>query len=545
MKMFLELSANAAKMRNGLRDGSRHVTDFVQRATQQFGVLGTAMTAVSTGLILKRLFSIRDFLPVDASLHMMQANLKATGEEMSEFRTRLASMAGSAGQDMTQLFASAKKLSFAYKADDITKIVSASSMAAKAMQENLDTVADRVSQIMKMYRLAPEEAKGVADALVASRLDMEKLDIILQRSALKGATKKDFTENLAVFAALKKSGFEAARTIMAVDAVLVNIEKKSSTLKRMGIDVFKTDPKTGEKTKKGITETLDDINRVIQKARKRMSEEKIGEGLDKLFGPGASEVIPLLISQADKIKKAKEDQANAAVIATERAAAAEQSWEHQLKKIKGHLDSIKTDFTWLYNLAKKPIQLFADSPTLTKGAAYGAAGLSLAALGGLAYGKIKNIFGSGKKNAGVGALADVQKVYVVNMPGSLRELPARTPGGKSPGTVAQTAKTTAGKVLPWLAGAATNPITAMIAGVASLAYMTWKHPELADLPEANVYGRDEWREEKLKEAFAGMPPPEVKNDIKLNVRIDKNDKVWAETSDRFTNIGINLERGAF
>jgi hypothetical protein len=149
----------------------------------------------------------------------------------------------------------------------------------------------------------------------------------------------------------------------------------------------------------------------------------------------------------------------------------------------------------------------------------------------------------GKEAAG--ALADVQKVYVVNMPGSLRELPPRTPGGKTPGTVAQSAKTTAGKVLPWLAGAATNPVTAMLAGVAALAYTTWKHPELADLPEANVYGRDEWREEKLKEAFAGMKPPEVKNDIKLNVRIDKDDKVWAETGDMMTRIGINLERGAF
>jgi TP901 family phage tail tape measure protein len=552
MKIMMELSANAAKLRDGLRDGSRHVSDFVQHATSQIGLLGTAMTALGTGLVLKKLFSLRDFMPIDASILMMKANLKATAEEADELKTRLISMAGSAGQDMQQLFASAKKLSIAYKPDDIMQIMAASASSAKAMEADLDTVTDRVVQMMKIYRLAPSEAKGVADAIVASRANLEQLDTILQRLALRGGSKKAYTETLGFLLGLSKAGMSNPRVVGQVNEVLDALQSKADVLQHSGIKMFDIDAKTGEKNWRDQIEVLKDLQVYLEKHKKTLSSKEYKEGLNKIFGENAERKLDFVFKQIEAFKAGIKDMGNAGEIAAKRLEGATETWGHQFDKIKGNLDAIKMDLGWLYDLAKKPVKFLADSSGLTKGAAYGAAGLSTAVLLGLGYGKIKNVLGSlGKMGGGIAAgkaveaATGVTPVFITNWPaGGL--FPG---GGITPVPGGDTVKSTAAKVLPWLVVLAANPVTLAIGGTAALAFMTYKHPELADMAEAHLYDdhRDvhESHEEILQKSFSSMKPPEVKNDIQMNIRIDKDDRVWAETSDWFTKIGINLERGAF
>ena len=127
--------------------------------------------------------------------------------------------------------------------------------------------------------------------------------------------------------------------------------------------------------------------------------------------------------QLDNFQKGIKDMGNAAQTAAERSAAAEKTWEEQLNKIKSNLAGIKNDLSWIYDLAKKPMKFAAESPNATKTAGYAAAGLSALVLGGLAYGKGKEILrGLGKTGAGIAAgkaietATGVTPVFVTNWP---------------------------------------------------------------------------------------------------------------------------------
>ena len=313
MKLFLELIADAGKMKSGVREGEQSLSSFrkvavgigrdLEYATSKIGMLGTAATAISSGLVLKKLFSIRDFIPIDDALLRMQANLKLSEDGLDSFKGKLASLAGQKGMDLSQIFGMAAKMSFVFKPEDIIQVISASDMAAKAMNADLGMVNDRILQIMKIYRLAPREAAGVAQALVASRADLESLDIILQRLIMKGGSRKDFSDQLAIIGGLKKAGVDSTRVVVAVDSVLAMLDRKQKSLERSGLNFFKIDPETGEKVKKDTVELLQDLDALIKKTWSEKQSEKRAKRLDEFFGPGASETIPFLIGQLDKIKR--------------------------------------------------------------------------------------------------------------------------------------------------------------------------------------------------------------------------------------------------
>ena len=315
--------------------------------------MGTALTALSTGVVLKKLFSVGDFIPIDRALLMMQANLRMTAKEIDGFKTQLSTLAGKEGEDMTKVFATAQKLSVAYKPEDILKIMEASAKMSDATEEDISVTTDRLTQLMKIYRQTPGQAKEIADSLVASRLDLESLDVALQRSVMSGGAGGDYKELLALFAGLKKSGLDSTRILMRFEGAISALFEKSDKLKALGINPFKIDSKTGAKVKKNAVELLEELKPVIDKHSKRLGEDKLAEALDKVFGEGAGRGIPYMISQLDKLKKAREDQQNAAEIAGERQRKADETWGEQLSKIKAHLAGIKTDLS-LYIYRKSP-----------------------------------------------------------------------------------------------------------------------------------------------------------------------------------------------
>ena len=193
----------------------------------KFGFLGNAATALSTGLVLKKLFSVTDYMPIDDALLRMRVNLKANNAEMDIFKKKIASFSGESGLDIGQAFQGANKLSLTFNQDDILAIMTASHKAAEAMNAPFDSVQDSIVQIMKLYRLTAKEAEGVADALITSRVNVESLDVVMQRLALRGGSKKEYTQTLGMLRGLGMAGLSSNRVIVQLNTTLQAIQDKA------------------------------------------------------------------------------------------------------------------------------------------------------------------------------------------------------------------------------------------------------------------------------------------------------------------------------
>jgi hypothetical protein len=207
--------------------------------------------------------------------------------------------------------------------------------------------------------------------------------------------------------------------------------------------------------------------------------------------------------------------------------------------------------SFIYDLAKKPVKFLADSPNLTKGLGYGAAGLSLAVLGGMAYGKgrqfMKNM-NLGKTAAGIAegkaveAATGVTPVFVTNWPagGAGGGIPPILPeGGAGLGLMG---KLGVGAVF----GLAVYEITSILekkfigGAIGSKAY---------DITHSGEAGAGKKTDALLAQAHdANMrgdykTAKQILNQIKLIVHIDKDGRVKTDSDDINTNIDVN--RGRF
>jgi hypothetical protein len=560
MKVFLELIAKSDKFQQGFQQGERALKGFqgfAQRTgqvitdlTQKFGFLGNAAAALSSGLVIKKLFSLQDYLPIDDALLRMRVNLKATSAEMDAFKKKIAAVAGERGIDVGEAFQSAHKLSFVYNPDEILQIMKVSDEAADAMGAPYDVVQDRIVQVMKLYRLTANEAKGVADALVTSRVDVESLDTMMQRLVLRGGSKKDYTQTLGMLRGLGIAGMSNPRVIMQLNETLGALQDKYQILEASGIKM-KTVNADGTTEWRDQLEVLKDLEAYLAKMRKKLSTKLFDEGLDKTFGPNARQRLDFIFSQKENFKKGMEEMGHAGEIAGKRAAAADETWAKQLERVKSHLGGIKTDLSSIYDLAKKPVKMMADSPTATKAAGWTAVGLSVAVLTALVYGNIKNVLKTvGKTGVGIAegkaieAATGVTPVFVVNMPaGGIM-------GAGGPGTMGTLAK--AGK---WLGGLGLVGGVLTIAAI-SAAVLTVGTALRSLLDVARGGSGKNWISEGAKDIYHGWygdrlydylhkdETPEVKNDIKINIKIDKENRVIAEMGTlKNTEFRVDLDRG--
>ena len=127
---------------------------------------------------------------------------------------------------------------------------------------------------------------------------------------------------------------------------------------------------------------MTDIGRGIAKARaKGMSDETIKSNMDKLFKGQVGDAVYLFINSIERIKQGRGRSGQRRKIAAERGSAAANTWEHHLGQVKETLAGIKTDLSWIYNIAKEGPKWLAEHPDVTKAGAYGAAGLGVTAAG--------------------------------------------------------------------------------------------------------------------------------------------------------------------
>ena len=566
-----KLTSELARSNSGIRTFGTSVKQqfaaisrTVDAASEHFGLFGTAITALSTGLLLKKMFSVRDFIPIDDALLTMQANLHMTARELQDFKSQLAGLSGKEGQDIKALFGSAANLTRAYGPGESINILKESIRGSEALTQDTAGFTDRIVHIMKMYKLGADDAKEIADSLIAARTNIEQLDIVFQRGVLKGGAGKDFKDIVAVVGALNRSGVASPRVLTAVENTITSIEKKTATLRASGIDPFKIDPKSGEKKKKTIIDLLDDFDRLIKRSEKKgIDKQKIEENFDQAMGGGAYETIRFLITQRENLNKAIQDQENASQIAAERSAVAEQKWDKQLGKIRNTIQGIKVEYSGLYDLAKKPIQAIADAPGAVKAGALGAAGLALTATGLLVGKKVGGFFGAiGKKATGLAAGKAVEAATGVN-PVFVTNWPANMGGGGAVdtaiGAAGGAAAGQAGKIaafakwIPWAAIAAGSltlgAITAGVTGGLTGAYaigdsLTGGSGENWINRMADSLAKSFHEAVRLKDSErpnAGFQAREMP--VSINLNIDKDLRVTAKTDD--PNTRIDLPRGNF
>jgi len=545
MKLFLELIAKSERFQSGVQAGENALKGFrgfvgktaqdVEYLTKKIGVFGQASAALSSGLVLKKLFSLEDWKPIDDALLRTQVNLKATGDQMDAFKKKIAGIAGETGLDQGEAFQSAYKLSFAFNPDEIETIMKASEKAANAMKAPYDAVQDRIVQIMKLNRLSAKDVGGISDALIASKLDVESLDIVLQRLALRGGTAKDYTQTLGMLLGMKKGGITSGRSVVQLNEVLGGIENKAQILEKSGIKVRNV-KKDGTVEWRDQLAVLKDLEAYIKRWEKSTPATVIDERLNRLFGDGARQKLNFIFSQTENFKKGMDDMANASVIAAQRSAAAEQTWEKQLSKIKSTLSSIKTDFSFIYDLAKKPVKFLADSPHLTKAAGYTAAGLSMAVLAALGASKAHEIFkGLGKTGVGIAsgkaieAATGVTPVYITNWPAGILG-PGTLPGPA--GKLATAAK--------WAAGASGS--FAVGWGIGSL--MNDGVNNFTSMMTNGAYKGEGALGELLYDYVHGSMK-EIKNEIKIDLKVDAFGRIISQSDDPNTSLALTMYRGTF
>ncbi len=207
------------------------------------------------------------------------------------------------------------------------------------------------------------------------------------------------------------------------------------------------------------------------------------------------------------------------------------------------------------NLAK-PIELLTEAldvlnkhPIIVKGGLAAILGLTgMAALASIIR-MMQTIFGAGKKgempgSGGFGAFGKTPiPVYVVNK--NLSMLPEtygsghQTPGGKVP-------KIPGG---PASLLALLSTTVSMAVGTAATAYSFAKYPFLSGVPLASSEGVNKFSAEQdalLAETQQwGRDHGFVKNDIQLNITIDRNGRVTTDSGHPNTAIRVDLNRGTW
>jgi hypothetical protein len=561
-KVFLELIAKSDKFRQGMQEGEKALSGFrqyaqkvgrtVQVLTQEIGFLGNAATALSTGLVLKKLFSVTDYMPVDDALLRMRVNFKNTAEEMNSFKKQLTDLAGETGEDQGRVFQMASKLSLAYKPDDIAEIIKQSDRISDATKAPLESSQEGLVQIMKLYKLSAAEARGAADAIVASRINLETLDVIMQRLAMRGGSKKDYIEALGMIRGLSKGGFDKPRMVAQLNEVMEIIEDKAERLQANGIKVFSTD-EAGNRVWRDKVEVLRDLEKYLQKIGKTMSREQLSKGLEEVFGPKSLTKLETLFAHIKDFEDGIKDMGNAAQIAEDRAGAGAQTWEKYLNQIKAHLGGIKNDLSFVYDLAKKPVKFFAEHENLTKAAGYTAAGVSAIVLGGLAYGNIKNIMAKlGKTGVGIAegkaieAATGVAPVFVVNMPAG-----GFLGGGGAVDTAAKTG--VMARMAAWLSGlvpASTLGATGLTglglaAGSTTGAVLTTGTAFNAGVDVMRGGSGNNWINDMFERNLRAIDRDIIKPVINLMVKIEKDGRIVADSGNGDAELNIALNRGGF
>jgi hypothetical protein len=403
-KINADISKEQAALRQGVREfetfGTRaktimgNVNRAVESATKNFGALGTAATALGSGLVLKKIFGVGEYMPVEKSLLRIQANLGASLKQIAPLKEGLESLAIKHGEDPGEMFSKAAEFSAFYKGDELLKVMTNSANAATALGKDLGPVADLVSRIEREFGLSVDATKEISETLGATSLGehLEEVSGIMQKGVLKGITgmKGGYKEALGILEGLNRAGEMSPRAVQKfITAWNALSENKESIKAKTGFDV-----------KGGQIGILEQLDAKIKKMRAEGKSE--GDILNWIASNrDEAEAVMFMVKQLDALKAGIKATYEPGDKFRERFEAMDKSLERVTKRIKVAAKTITLDFQPAFDAAGKALGVIAEHPAIVKGGVLAAAGASLGMLGMLAKTKLGGVVAS---MAGRGAL---------------------------------------------------------------------------------------------------------------------------------------------
>jgi TP901 family phage tail tape measure protein len=313
---------------------------------------------------------------------------------------------------------------------------------------------------------------------------------------------------------------------------------------------------------KGLPVIINDLRQAMSK----LTDKQKMFVMEKIFGEqGARAALALIKEGEGSWEKIGEQIKNAASI--------QEKMNERLKGFNANLKALggtsKTTIATLFDPLLEPLskaaaylndivanigKLAEERPGVAKAVSYGTAGVAAGAglygvyrllRGGISGGMVlKGLKGLGGTAAGIAegkivqAATGVTPVFVTNWPAGGIGAPS-IPGSGGGGVVGKMGKIAAGaRALVF------NPLTAFLGGAGILAYnMVTDKPE-ERLGKIEHYEWDTRSEEALRKAMANIKP-EVRNQINLNIKIDKDGRIVTDSDDLLTQMIVNTDRGDF
>ena len=437
--ILYRINADISEETRNLAEGGRQFELFGARAkrslanlTRDVGALGkrisglsAAATALVGGYTLHKIFGVGQYLPIDKALLRIQANLGASVRQVKGLQDGLEGLSLKHGDNPTEVFSKAADLSAYLKPDEIMTVMSAGVGAAKATGQNLGEVVDRIFQMNKLFGLGVDKSKEIADNFVASRLEAEDLDKVLERGVLKGLAAGNYEQVLAMLGGLKRAGVaNDPRAITGMEAIWNAVRTRQKPLLDAGIN-----PKG--KSVIQVLEAMDAANKRFI-ASGKYTREQLVDSMSKGFKvPGGGEGIEFLIAHLDDMTVSQDNLAHSAEIAGRLEETMSKSWETQLGRVDAAVRTISVDLSAVYDKARDFFRILGEHPDAIKAGVLGVGALSAASIALIAATKGRAALGGlGKVAAtGLGSAAgvvegltakkltggDVVPVWVVNI----------------------------------------------------------------------------------------------------------------------------------
>lgn len=455
-----------------------------------------------------------------------------------------------------------------------TKALKDMGIVASATGAQVSDIGAASSDLQEKFKITHKELFTVFDVLSAQGKEgaftLEKManlfPKLLSSAAAFGVTG---VKGLRQFGAFLQMAMRGAGTpeeaATAVERTFSNIIDKYKVIRKLtGFNVF--DPEKSKKAGYAIPKQMDVVLKEIIKRTKGDITK-----LQKIFGQRSIRAIKPLAQSFHEFGDFREF--DAFIKKGGEGLAVMKDFNRWAEGTAARLQNLSTEGKKFanQNLAKpietlnSALETLNENPALARGGLYALLGLGGLAVGAALLSPITKMVGfagrrvaarTGAKavagRAGGGLLSGLSgpmPVYVVNK--HLSMLPSQWMPGAAGTAGAAGVATKAGK----MAGLAKKGGLVAASGAAGYGLGTliektlikgWYGKKLADMANKGEFSRKEQlAAEALARAYERKTQREANNNITLNVRIDKGDRVFSESDDMNTKTSVNVNRGTF
>lgn len=558
MKVFLELIADSRRMKDGMRQGEQSIAAFGRRAKREAAEIKNVFSSLqgklaAMGLSVGAGALLWQSANLDKSLTQIGQTAGASGKQVKELRNDLFRLGKESGQDVDNLKEGFNVLvqsglnmkESRATLEGVNTAMAVTGAEAKTLAGGLTVAA----QAFQFDLAKPGQALELLDKMtVAGRLgnaELQNLSDIFARVGVNAASAgMNFNATLAFVEGLSQIERQPERLATLADSTLrvfTNLRYMAEAQKATGVKFFDAKGQRRE-----ATAVLDDIR---AKYKKLTTDQQRADFIQKAFGKADLDTIKgiktlLTGDSLDKIRQFTKEIGQAGGTLKRDMKDATANLVDQAGRLKATLREAADGFAapvknaladlirWGINGKDKGGNALSGKEILGIGAASLAGGYAAYRLGGGLFKKVLGKFGGTglgiAEGKAIQAATGVTPVFVTNWPAG---------GGLAAvgGVGSLKSMAAAGKVgAAGLAGYGVGTLLNMGMG--------WVSGKVT----GGKYGGEGWLGNMLYDlVHKEQKPPEVKNEIKLNINVDQFGRVITETNSPNTNTKINVARGKF